>query len=220
MASYTQARSLLRNSVSRKTLYSLNIFDNGSTDADKKITPEERNYIKMFASRVTLPHLGLDQVTSIGQEHMGIQRNTAAGVKFGSNELNIQVIESADFTAYKMMRKIFNNSGVNLNPTGIRTQRMKYYDNYVFNMELSKLELPSGSARFKNRTIDTNSDLDFGYQIVSRYKFEKCYISRIGELLLDSAATDSYLDFPVSFAFESYHHDGTNTLDQELRDAK
>ncbi len=212
MASYTQARSLLKSSVSRKTLYSVNIFDNGSTPADKKITPEERNYIKLFATKVNIPDLGIDEVTSIGQEHMGIQRNTASGLRFGQNRLNISVLENSDFTAYKMIRRIFNTSGNNLNPTGVRAQRMRYYDDYVFNIEISKLELPVGSKAFTKSRLESDSDLDYGYQIVSRYRFEKCFVQNIGELLLDSNATDAYLDFPVSFAFESYYHDGTQTM--------
>ena len=222
MASYEQAKALLKSSVSRRTLYSLNIQDNNrSTRAEDRISKEDKNYLRLFSTRVSIPGIAVDQVTSIGQEHMGIQRNTAAGVGFGGNQLNINILENSDFTAYDSIRNLFNRSGINLNPLGKnggRTQRMRYYDDYIFDIKVTKLELPNGDRIFLNKELPNRSDLDHGYKIVARYKFEKCYVQNIGELMFDSAATDSYLEFPVTFAFESYYHNKTKTMDLEFED--
>ena len=221
MASYEQAKALLQGSVSRQTLYTLNIYDNPSTPAEKKITREEKDYIRMFATKVRMPGVATDQVTSIGQEYMGIQRNTAAGIKFGDNQLIINVIENSQFSAYDMMRRIFSNMGVNTNPLGKnggRAQRMRYYNDYVFDIKLTKLEFPYGSRIFQNARFPDDNDVDHGYKIVSRYRFEKCYIQNIGEILLDSNATDGYVEFEVRFAYESYYHNNTKTMDVEFKD--
>ena len=58
----------------------------------------------------------------------------------------------------------------------------------------------------KNRAA-SNNDLDFGYKRVGRYTFENCYLTSIGEYVLDSGAFDSMLELPVVFAYESYHYD-------------
>lgn len=225
MASYEQAKTLLRQSVSRSTLYTLNIIDNNpSTPAERRLTSFEKDYIRLFASKVTLPSISIDQVSSIGQEHMGIQRNTASGVSFGGNQLDIQVIESSEFIAYDMMRNLFNRAGTNLNPRGSNTsggqraQRMRYYNDYVFDIKLTKLELPDGSKVFTKDLISKNFDVDHGYKIVSRYKFEKCHVRAIGAIPFDSNATNAYVEFPVSFSFESYYHNNTKTMDLEYRD--
>ena len=83
---------------------------------------------------------------------------------------------------------------------------------------MTKLEFPYGSRIFKGSRTPDSGDLDHGYKIVSRYRFEKCYIQNIGEMIFDSNATDDYLDFPVTFAYESYYHNNTKTMDIEYRD--
>lgn len=213
MASYDQARALLKTSVSRKTLYTLNIDGAGLSRAQK-------DYIRLFATKVSVPSISIDQVSSIGQEHMGIQRNTASGVSFGGNQLIIQMLENSDFTAYDTIRDLFNRSGINLNPLGKndgRTQRMKYYDDYIFDITLTKLEFPDGQNVFNKSKLPETNDLDHGYKIVSRYKFEKCHVQNITELQFDSAARDQQLDFGVTFSFESYYHNNTKTMDIEYR---
>ena len=57
MASYEQAKSILSNSVSRRTLYSLKIHNRGKdgrTDPDRDLTREEKRYLKLFCNRITV----------------------------------------------------------------------------------------------------------------------------------------------------------------------
>ena len=115
--------------------------------------------------------------------------------------------------------RVFNETGVNSNPnasTGNRSQRMNYYNDYVFNMSLTKLELPNGPKSLPEITNEAIM-IDYGYKRVAQYNFQKCYVSNIGNMVFDSAAIDDILSFPIEFTYESYHHDNTKSYDLETR---
>ena len=207
MASYEQAKSILSNSVSRRTLYSLKIHNRGKdgrTDPSLNLTDEEKRYLKLFCNRITVPGISVRTMTSIGQEDMGIFRATPTEVRHGTNQLMVEMIENSNFSAHDMMRKLFNQVAQNSNPRGNdRTIKMNYYDSYVRNIVVDKLEFPDGPTPLKD-AINTDQ-LDFGYKRVARYTFERCYVSNVGEFVLDSSAFNDYLSFPVTFSYESFH---------------
>ena len=207
MASYEQAKSILFNSVSRRTLYSLKIQNrgkNGITNPDLDLTKEESRYLKLFCSRITVPGISVRSMTSIGQEDMGIFRATPTEVRHGTNQLMVEMIENANFGAHDMVRKLFNQVAQGSNPRGKdRTIKMNYYNNYIRDIIVDKLEFPDGPSPLNNAV--NQNELDFGYKRVARYKFERCYVSNIGEYVLDSSAFNDYLSFPVVFSYESFH---------------
>ncbi len=214
MASYEQAKSLLYNSVSRRTLYSIkihNIGRDGRTNPDKDLTSNEKEYLKLYANRITMPGISVKSMTALGQENMGIMRATPNEVRHGNNQLITQVIENSNFAAQDMMRKLFDQMATNANPRGYnRNIRMKYYDSYVRDITIDKLEFGDGPVKNPDGIAPgSKNDLDFGYKRVGRYTFEKCYVNSIGEFVLDSGAFDDYLSFPVVFAYESFHYDNT-----------
>lgn len=208
MASYEQAKSLLYNSVSRSTLYSIAIQNVGGgtyNSMSRDLTRTESDYIKLFANRITVPGISIKAMTALGQENMGIMRATPNEIRHGNNQLMVQMIENSSFGAQDIMRKLFDQMAINSNPIGYnRSIKMNYYNSYVRNIVVDKLEFPDGTKPLKG-AIDTN-DIDFGYKRVARYTFEKCYVNNIGEFVLDSSAFDGYVTFPVVFAYESFHY--------------
>ena len=214
MASYEQAKALLSSSVSRRTLYSIKIHDigrDGNTDPDKNLTPTEKDYLKLFASNLNLPGISTKTMSALGQENMGIMRLTPNEIRHGTNQFSMQVIENSNFTGYDMMRKLFDQMATNSNPIGaIKNIRMKYYDTYVRNIVIDKLEFANKPASGESSIAST--DLDYGYKRVGRFTFEKCYVSNIGEITLDSSAFDDYLTFPITFTFESFHYNNAIKL--------
>ena len=217
MASYEQAKSLLYNSVSRRTLYSIKIHNvgrDGVTDPDKDLTPTEKDYLKLYATRITMPGVSVKAMTALGQENMGIMRATPNEVRHGNNQLILQVIENSNFGVQDMMRKLFDQMAVNANPIGYdRNIRMRYYNSYVRNITIDKLEHSDGPLKkLQDVATGAKNDLDFGYKRVGRYTFEKCYLTNLGEFVLDAGGFDDYMSYPVTFAYESFHYNNKIVL--------
>ena len=201
MASYEQAKSLLRHSVARPTLYSLEL------KSAKGMTDLEAEYIKLFCNNIQFPGVDYEQVVTIGQEAMGIQRSIPAGLMFGSgNRLLFTVIENSDFGVYDSLRRVFNSATAQgANPIGNnRAQRMNYYDDFKFNVVLRKLEFPNTERQIPD---SSSSAIDFGYKVVATYTFQNCYLTMIGPVTYDSNERNTLMTFTGTLAFENYHHD-------------
>lgn len=211
MASYEQAKALLRNSVSRPTFYSLELHSPKISDIlgndERKLV---NDYFRMFINNISFPGVDLEQVTSLGQENMGVVRTQPTGMMYGqSNKLIFNVIENSDFFAYDIIRRIFNSAvsqGSNAKGSG-RTQRMNYYDRYVFNATLTKLELPNSATSVPTNGRESNTLIDYAYKVVETFTFENCFISSIGPLMLDSSAENTFTTYSVNMRYESYHQD-------------
>ena len=210
MASYEQAKSLLGFGVSRPTLYSLQFRGRNIVGTTDGITDREAEYIKLFCNNIEFPGLDYEQITSIGQEAMGIQRATPAGMLFGGgNRLRFSVIENSDFGVYNSLRKLFNSvSAEGGNPNrDDRAQRMEYYNNYKFNVTLMKLEHPNSDRYVPSGDNVNTAALDHGYKVVSTFLFENCFISSIGPVTFDSSNTDAMMSFNATLRFESFFHE-------------
>ena len=169
MASYEQAKSLLIGSVSRPTLYSISIQPRGkreSANPAKDLTRAESEYLKLYANRITVPGISVKAMTALGQENMGIMRATPNEVRHGTNQLMMQVIEDTNYQVMDMMRKLFDQMAVNANPQGSnRNIRMKYYNDYIRNIVIDKLEFMTSAVNVRdNNATAANTDLDFGYK--------------------------------------------------------
>lgn len=207
MASYEQAKALLNHSVSRPTLYSLDLTGSNINGVSETLTPDESNYIKLFCNNIEFPGLAFDQELTIGQEAMGIQRTVPGGMIFdAANRLRFSVIENSDFGVYNSLRKLFNSAmAEGGNPIeNNRAQRMNYYDDYKFNAQLSKLEFPNNED---NIPYGDTSSIDYGYKVVAKYTFENCYVSRIDGVNYNSAEQNTFTSFVATLRFENYYHD-------------
>ena len=208
MASYEQAKAFLNNSVSRPTLYSMAITGKNinGTSPTGGLTEFQTNYLKLFCNSIDLPGVDYEQITTIGQESMGIQRSMPAGILFGGgNRMRFSAIESSDFTVYNSLRTLFEAAAATGgNPGGaFRAQRMNYYNDYKFNVTVKKLEFPSIEEDIPGK----DGSLDHGYRVVGEWTFENCFISQIQPVQFESAATNTFVTFNATLRFENYFFD-------------
>lgn len=212
MASYEKAKSLLTRGISRPTLYSVNI---------PKLTSSENEYLQLFCKSVSIPGISHDVITVLGQENLGIQRQQPVAVKFGEGVVEMEVIENSNFDMYKAFRRLYDQTADGSNPGSgsslssligsSRTQRMKYYDTYVFDMNISKLEFPD-SRSFNLNILD--DPMNNNYRRVQTFNFVNAYVTSISEISLASDAFNSFLTFKVALNFETYNYSngGINNL--------
>lgn len=222
--SYESARALLSKSVSRPTLYSVKIpgLKRGVSD-----------YLQLFTEQVTIPAITHDVALVLGQEHHGVERTQPYAVKFGK-PLTIQVIENSNFQMYKAFRELFNLSAEGSNPynqgsgqispndsipsqlegfqggrlySRKRTQRMKYYSDFTFDLTLTKLENPD-----KDSKQITDDPINQGYKEVQNFIFTNAYVTSVSEISLGSNMYDTYTQFRVGFGYETYYTEGVKGL--------
>ena len=189
--SYEKAKSLMRKSVSRPTLFTLDIPPLNSTTND---------YLRLFCVNASVPEVSYETATVLGQSAMGVYRDQPSAVKFG-RPLTIRVIENTDFLIYKSLRVLYDKIADGSNPSsfGTQNQRMKYYDTYTFDLTLTKLEYPDG----KNSGF-TGNLTDAPYRAVEKFVFRNAYLSRIQSIDLNTEAQNTYTSFSVDFNFETY----------------
>ena len=194
--SYEQAKALIHAGPSRPTLYSVNL---GS-----KVSFLTNQYLKFFCSATAIPGVRTNTSIAAGQEYMGITREMPTAVIY-SKPLTITVIENANFSVYKDIRRWFDTVCENANQVGARrSQRMNYYNTYTADITLTKLEQSSlRSEAFGFFPGDTN------YKPVLDVNFINAYPTDIGAITLNSAGVNEYTTFDVSFTYESYSLNNT-----------
>ena len=178
----------------RPTLYSIRVDDLSSGDNE---------YLDVFCRSVSIPGVSHSVLTTLGQENLGVRNQIPEAVVFES-PLQIEVIDNTEFRMYRAFRELFDRTAVGANPGGLtnqKTQRMNYYDDYTFGVDLYKLGFPD-SSRPKFRLDGSVSE---PYDVVQEYHFDKCYVTSISSIDLSSDAYDQFLAFRVAFNFETYH---------------
>lgn len=188
--SYEKARSLLSKSVSRPTLYSVEI---------PPLSRSVNDFIKLFCIEATIPEIRHESAVVLGQSAMGVMREQPSAVRFGG-PIDLKVIENSDFQIYKNMRGLYDLTAQGSNPSSFssQNQRMRYYDDYVFELTVTKLEYPDGGGGMSGNLVDSP------YRQVETFTFTNSYLTRISPLQFNSANQDSYTSFDVSFNFETY----------------
>jgi len=206
--SYQTAISLLDKGVSRPTLYSVQL---------PRISREASDYINFFCKTTSIPEVRLESASINGQSNMGIVRQQPTSMIFGK-PFTMTIIENSDFLVYKELRNWFNLTTQNANQlggltgrAGGRSQRMNYYDTYVSDFELVKLEQ-------RDNPVGTEGSLDpnANYKNPLTVKFLNAYPVSIGDISLSSDSFDSYTEFSVSFNYESYNVSGMNGIAGQL----
>ena len=174
----------MRAGPSRPTLYKLIV---------PRVGGNVRDYLELFVSATMIPSVNMETAMASGQEHMGITRQQPIALLY-SKPLSIEVIGDADYNAYKELRGWFDLTVANANQSVIqrRSHRMRYYDTYVSDIELVKLEFPDKQSN----NPDYNEPL--------RVKFINAYPVNISEIKLDSQAQHQIVRFTVDFTYESY----------------
>ena len=198
--SYRQAIALMSESVSRPTLYSVRLPFNPITGGG--VDDFTNAYMQFYCKSTALPESRVETTTVLGHENMGVAREHATSILFGK-PLQLEIIENSEFSVYKQFRNWFENVAQNSNPRrpGNRTQRLRYYKTYVSDMYMSKLELPEN---IKKVGFFDGDVVNAGYKEVLRFSFVNVFPIRMGEVTLDSSATDTYSTFTVDLSYETY----------------
>lgn len=201
--SYEAAKALLSKSVSRPTLYSVQM-------PEPVVTRQVNDYLNFFVKEVSIPAVSATTIAVNGHENMGIVREQTTGIVYGK-PLQMTVIEDSDFTVYKAMREWFDALAINANQAGglagQRSLRMTYYDSYTFDMEIKKLEFPNSS-----RDVAGSQEANANYKNPITVKFINAYPVNISQINMQADAYDAFTSFQIAFSYESYsviRDDGT-----------
>jgi len=208
--SYEKAKSLMEMGISKPTLFEVRL-------PNRKVDSKTADYLKFFCNYTFIPEVRLNTVSVSGHEYTGIVRDQPVAMVFGKPFV-MTVIENSEFSVYKDIRKWFEETTINanqLNGFG-RSQRMNYYNTYVEDMQLVKLE--------QKKRKDMNGEKDEEYREVLEVNFINAYPVGIGRVSLGSDTTDSTLQFEIEFNYESYtindNPEGNNSrrVNRALRD--
>ena len=191
--SYDSVKALLSRGVSRPALYRMSL-----TFPDF-LGMESNRQLEFLCSKASVPPVVLNTIAIPGQEALGVTREQPTQVIFNS-PLTISVISDRDYTVYKDLKRWYNAIAVNANPNTAlvgalgNSQRMKYYRDFSQSIQLTKLEQQGGKG-----TVEAN-ELISVFDII----FNRAFPVRIGEISLDSGSTNSYVEYSVDFAYETY----------------
>ncbi len=189
--SYEQARALLNKSVSRPTLYSVEL--------PSIISRSTNDYLSFFCSTTAIPSVSHQTITANGHEFQGVVREQPTSVVYGK-PFTITVIENSEFSVYQDIRGWFDSCAQNSNPQqGARSQRMNYYSSFVKDMRLSKLEQPGYTDNLGDSFLGGNYDKPL------TVTFYNAYPVSIGQISLSSESIDSFTSYDVSFTYENYN---------------
>ena len=194
--SYHTATALLEQGPSRPTLYAVRI---------PRLSRFANRYLGFYCQSVSIPEIRVDTVLANGHENMGIVREQPTNVVY-AKPFEMTVIENPKFRIYKEIRSWFDSTTINANQTGSflgvgRSQRQNYYNTFVQDMELIKLEQSQ-----INDTDDVDDEFfdDYGYDSPLRVKFINAYPISVGAIQLGSEMENQFTTFTISFTYESY----------------
>ncbi|QIN96792.1 hypothetical protein [Synechococcus phage S-N03] len=202
--SYQKAIALMDKGPSRPTLFSVRL-PNGFVSQDTN------DYLDFFCTTTAIPEIRHNSVKVAGHEYMGIVRDQPTAIIY-AKPFTINVIADPDFRVYQDIRNWFDRTAQNANQTtGTtgRVQRMRYYNTFVRDMELIKLEQPGDANDFSSQREDKLKE-------VMKVNFLNAYPVAVGQVALNSEQVDSVTTFQVQFTYESYNisYDGLGAQDR------
>ena len=194
---FERAKVLLNRGLSRPSLFMVDI---------PAISTASNDYLKFFCKSTRIPEVSQETVGASGQGRTGIMRQQPTMITFGK-PFAMTVIERSDFIVYKNMREWFEKTCPPYNTLGNESQRMEYYDNFVYDMRLIKLELPyeAWDSRGLQNSMDRGIVNADGYRQVLDVTFKNAYPTTIGDINFDTENRNSMTTFDISFNYESYH---------------
>jgi hypothetical protein len=191
------AQSLMNRGLSKPSLYQLEIPNNGKTAYFNA-----NDYIKYYCKNVTLPEITHDVLLSNGHFRQGVVTQQAAGFKY-NKPLVATIIERSDYFSYQEFHQWLMNTGVRINrDSGF--QRLSYKDNYVADIKLRKLELPTMNKNGRMSNYENYRDMNDGFREVFDVTFVNAFITSLGTINYSSDAVDSMVEYEVEFYYDSY----------------
>lgn len=187
--SYSSVQGLLKHGISRKNLFRVNL--------GKYVQQSTNNHVGLLCTSTRIPAIRVNSLNASGQEHMGIFRETPSTITY-DKPFNIRVIENSNYDNYRDIRKWLDMCGYNINASnsGIRSHRMRYYDSFVSDIYLTKLEFIDdvNSSEYKSGK----------YKESLRIRFINAYPIQLDSIDLDSDPVTTPIDFAVAFTYESF----------------
>ena len=191
--SYDSVRTLLSRGVSRPALYRVTI------NFPDFLAQETNRQLEFLCSKASVPPAAINTIAIPGQEALGVTREQPTAVIFNS-PFTISVISDRDYTVYKDLKRWYNAIAVNANPSTRlsgalgNSQRIKWYRDFSRTIQLTKLEQQGGKG-----SVEADSYIA-PFDVI----FNRAFPVRIGEITLDSSASDSFVEYSVDFAYETY----------------
>ena len=192
--SYDKAIALLNKSVSRPTLYRLEM-------PGRFIGRDTNDYIEYYCNTTQIPSVRYEAFAVQGQSEQGVTRLQPTNVVW-TNPLEMSVIENSDFTVFKDFKEWLNQTAGGIDQQGQRSIKLKYYENIVGDIMLTKLEQPD-SIELNNQNISERSETGKLKEVL-KVTFLNSYIKSIGPLNFNTETKNTFLSYPITFNYESY----------------
>jgi hypothetical protein len=199
--SYEQARALMDRGVSRPTLFALTL--------PNLVNRRTNDYLNLFCRATAIPEIRTATAFVNGHERMGISREQPTAIRFGK-PFRIEVIENSEFSVYQDLRQWFDMTCVDINDPRA-SQRMNYYESYVQDMQLHKLELPDNLLGALG-----SAELTANYKRVMTINFVNAYPINIGAISLNTESRNTVTTYSVDFTYESYSIGDTTGVGGQL----
>jgi len=199
--SYEQARALMDRGVSRPTLFALTL--------PNLVNRRTNDYLNLFCRATAIPEIRTATAFVNGHERMGISREQPTAIRFGK-PFRIEVIENSEFSVYQDLRQWFDMTCVDINDPRA-SQRMNYYESYVQDMQLHKLELPDNLLGALG-----SAELTANYKRVMTINFVNAYPIKIGAISLNTESRNTVTTYSVDFTYESYSIGDTTGVGGQL----
>jgi hypothetical protein len=204
---YEKARAQMDRSPSRPSLFRVSIprqVQNADFAAN--------DYLKFFCKTANIPSISHETISANGHERMGVIRQQPVGVNY-QKPFTITVIERTDFIVYSQMKEWFDRTSPNSNNPNIAlSQRMGYYNSYICDIKLKKLEyaITSNYNESVEDVVKGKTTPD-GFESPLIVTFRNAYVTNIGDITLSSDARDQLLEYQISFNYETFKTETKDT---------
>ena len=141
---------------------------------------------------MSLPEVSTQVLTVNGHEAQGVVRDQPVAIIYGK-PLTLSVISDREYKVYKDLRKWLNRQAINANPLSGgagASQKIRYYDDdrMTRTVQIDKLELDGPQRTFQPWSA----------------VFHKAFPVSLGPIDMDTASTDSFVQFQVQLSYETY----------------
>ena len=198
--------------AARPNLFSVSIpraINNQNFDAN--------DYLRFFCKATAVPSISHQLVGANGHERVGVVRQQPTGIVYGK-PFEMTVIERADFHVYNQMKAWFDRTSPGANvPTIIANHRLNYYDNFVCDIKLMKLEYSPDASDYDAviGKVKQGKVTEGGYVKPLTVKFKNAYPTDIGQISLSSEIQNGYVEFTVKFNYEVFETTNKDTDNDE-----
>ena len=204
--SYRQALSLLNRGRANPSDYKV-ILPSRVLDYSPQDKAETDDYAGVFCRAVSIPGAQNNMQALTGHENIGINRNVITGRNFGT-PLVLTYTERSDMLIYTMLKR-WLDSGIINSPqrSGFsRSLRVNYYDAVKCDIILFKYEPFTYDNESTRDELLSQEQTKRGHRRTAFWHFKNCIPQSIEQAGLSLDMADSFLDFSMTIAYESFEY--------------